>query len=148
MGLYSDGFDPRRGTSIAEEMRGAVSAWFDGHVQIIDPQHETRTTYDPVTDTGGETTPEVVWDSGERGALVQPVRTTTIGDFGSQQTALIAVRIQAAIPDEIEMRSGLQVKVLDGGNDAEVTRHLFEVSSGIDSSLRWVTRLYCTVMAG
>lgn len=146
MGLYSSGLDPRERIDTSD-LAGAMSAWFDAHIQILDPNSADITPYDPVTDTGGENEPSVVWDSGERGALVQPVRAQTVGDFGSQAVGLVAVRIQAAIPAGIDLRSGLQVRVIDGGADTESTRHLYVLGSGIDSSLRWVTRLYCMVTA-
>lgn len=157
MGLYADGFDPLvlDSRALAVEMRGAVEAWFDGHIQIIDPAipRRARGVYDPVTDAwSGDAIPlsdapdpSILWDSGERGALVQPIRSQTVGDFGAQAIGLVGVRLQAAIPDEVDLRSGLQIRVLDGGADTEVTRHLYVLGSGIDSSLRWVTRLMAMV---
>lgn len=149
MGLFAGGEGPFRlnADALAQIMRPAVEAWFDGHVQVLDPKTTTTTPYDARTDTGGESIPMVVWDSGPQGALVQPLRAQTIGDFGGQQVGLLAVRIQAAIPDSVELRSGLHIKVLDGGSDAEVTRHLYALGTGIDSSMRWVTRLTATVVA-
>lgn len=149
MGLYAAGGDPFAvdTKATAELMRPAVAGFFEAHIQVIDPKSTVVTPYDARTDTGGETVPAVLWDSGPNGALVQPIRSQTIGDYGAQAVGLVAVRIQAAVPDHVELRAGLRIKVLDGGGDAEAARHVYVIGSGIDSSLRWVTRILATVVA-
>lgn len=157
MGLYHDGFDAARmnAPAVAAEMRLAVEAWFDAHIQILDPavQRTSRGEYDPRTDSWSTPEPSgvpegVLWDSGPQGALVQPLRASSVGDFGAQAVGLVGVRIQAAVPAEVDLRSGLQIVVLDGGADTESTRHLYVLGSGIDSSLRWVTRMTAMVSSG
>ncbi len=149
MGLYADGGSPFRlnADALAQLMRPAVQVWFDGRIQVVDPDTLDTTPYDPHTDTGGDSVAKVLWDSGDNGALIQPLRAQTVSDFGGQQTGLVAVRIQCNPPDSLELRAGLHIRVLDGGSDAEVTRHVYALGSGIDSSLRWMTRLTALVVA-
>lgn len=146
MGLFA-GYDPATVMSDATraEMAEAMRPWFTAHVKIWDPETLTRTTYDPLTDTGGTGTPEPLWDSGPAGALVQPLIRVTEQNSGDEIVGFRQVRIQTTLPPEIHLRSGLRVTVVDGGGSPSLEDFTYVMEEGIDSSLAWGAIITCTV---
>lgn len=151
MGVWGHGPDPTRidVEGIAEAMRPVLYAWMTGRVQILDPKRQTAAAYVPTADTGGTVAPTLVLDSGVDGALIQPIRSPTRIDVGAQATGILGVRFQIRrdIAPEVgqKLRGGLIVKVLDGGNDTQLTLSTFSLTETIDSSLAW-GRIYDAVV--
>lgn len=140
MGLYGRGFDPARvdTAAIAEEMRPSLEQWFDARIRVEDPRTLQEGAYDPVADTGGESTPLVLF---EADALVQALNTATVGDYAGQATSLLVMRVQVAVPAEVELRAGLHIVVTDGGNDPSLTRRHIMLDRFETSSLAWLSIL-------
>lgn len=136
MGLYAGGGLPNI-PAIAEAMRPALYAWFTGHIQLIDPKSETITPYDPVTDTGGTRTGSVVFDSQAGGALIQPIRAAGASNFGDQSVGIQGIRFQTTLDVSFVAKSGLIVKVIDGGEDPTLQAFQYALLNGVDSSLAW-----------
>jgi hypothetical protein len=135
---------------IAEAMRPALYEWFSGHVQIIDLNRRAATAFDPVADTGGVAAPQIVLDSGVGGALIQPIRQPTRIDYGAQPNGLLGIRFQLkieSVPSE-KLRGGLAVKVVDGGNESDLTLYTFALGEAINSSLAWGRIFEATVITG
>jgi hypothetical protein len=115
--------------AIAAQMRPAVEMWFSAHVRIYDP-------------TAGEAgIPLLVLDSLAGGALVQPIRSPTRIEQGGQATAILGIRFQikeaATFIEGQRPRSGLIVRVVDGGQSPELQELPFSLTEAVDSSLRW-----------
>lgn len=132
MGVWANG--PRPDIvdipGIAEAMRPALYAWMSAQIKIYDPKRYAAS-------------PEaaLVLDSGANGAIIQPLRAPSMVDFGSQSTAIVALRFQVREDAPIEagqtLRGGLVVKVIDGGNAAGLERYTFALPEAMDSSLMW-----------
>lgn len=131
--------------AIAQTMRPVVEAWFDCHVQIIDPNSIATDDYDAFADEGGDAVAGVLWDSGPDGALISPIRTPRTADLGGQSVAVTGIRVQCFVPPEVELRNGLIVKVLDGGTDAQLKRYRYVLAGGISSSIGFVHVLHASV---
>lgn len=120
---------------ISAEMRPIAERWFNGSIEIIDPNLDDL-TYNPWTNTstGTET---VLW-SGE--ARIQPVTTTTAdAEVGRSLGSSRRVRFQVPL-DETRpfVRAGLKVKVTDGGQFPDLQDLQFIVSSSVASSYAWL----------
>ena len=113
--------------AISSEMSGIVSRWFNGTIQIVDPNLENL-VWDEWTNTstGTET---VLW-TGE--ARIQPIAYNT-SDPDAGKSVLASRRVRFQVPlDETRafVRSGLMVRVTD-------------ISSAINSSYAWLLTIEC-----
>ena len=121
--------------AISAEMAPIAARWFNGAIQIIDPNLDDL-TYDPWTNTstGTET---VLWSGGAR---IQPVAYSTFDpEVGKSLSASRRVRFQVPL-DETRafVRAGLKIKVTDGGQFVDLQDLQFIVSSSIVSSYAWL----------
>lgn len=149
--MYPVGFNPNlvQPALIAEAMRPALYAWFNARILIVDPNTRFGSAYDAKTDTGGPLTPTTLFDSGPNGALVQPIRAPRTVDSGDQNVALIGIRFQVKIEAiEVQLHSGLQVVVVDAGNDLQIGEFTYVLKQPMNSSLAWGKILEATVLAG
>lgn len=135
--------------AIAAEMRPALYQWMSGRIMIFDPKQAATTPYDPLADTGGASVPNVLFDSGVNGAIIQPMRAATSAEFGSQSVGIVGIRFQVKrdLPS-MPLRSGLRLIVFDGGEDASLETYMFSLNEGIDSSMGWGRILEATVVTG
>lgn len=139
--------------AIAETMRPILAQWFNGRFQIIRPADQERLRYDPVTDTyadplgGAIPTAEVLYDSGEHGALFQPIRSAAPITVATQGTTIQSVRIQASRDAAAHVQSGLLVRILDGGQDASLEPLVYSLKGQPGTSLAWGAILEATVVA-
>jgi hypothetical protein len=129
---------------IATVMRPVVEAWFGARLKIWDVKRGSAASddYDPEEDTSPTPNPGVlVLDTGANGALVQTIRLPTRISQGSQPNAILSIRFQLkreVAPESGQvLRAGLQVQVVDGGNDSGLVGHTFSLVETIDSSLAW-----------
>jgi hypothetical protein len=125
--------------AISSEMAGIVSRWFNGTIQIVDPNLDSL-TYDAWTNTstGTET---VLW-TGE--ARIQPINETRDPDAGKSVLATRRVRFQVPIDDtRAFVRAGLVVRVTDGGQFPDLVNLQFNISSAINSSYAWLLTIEC-----
>jgi hypothetical protein len=143
MGVWANGPRPDRVDipGIAEAMRPALEQWMTGRVRIIDPHR------------GESVGVETILDSGDNGALIQPLRGGNQGDVGGQSVGILGVRFQVTRTPEVfqadKLRGGLLVKVVDGGNAPELERiPNYALSEAIDSSLAWDFIFEATVITG
>ena len=126
--------------AISSEMAGIASRWFNGTIQIIDPNLDSL-TFDPWTNTstGTET---VLW-TGE--ARIQPISYNT-GDPDSGKSTLATRRVRFQVPlDETRpfVRAGLEVRVTDGGKFPDLVNLQFNISSAVNSSYAWLLTIEC-----
>lgn len=133
--------------AVAQVMRPVVQAWFDCHIQILDPDSIDTADYDPYTDDGGDSTAAVLWDSGPDGALISPIRTPRAADLGNQMVEVVGIRVQCFVDPTVELHDGLIIKVIDGGTDAQLKRYRYVLAGGVSSSIGFVHVLHATVAA-
>jgi len=137
---------------IATAMRPTLEMWMNAHIRIIDPQREDSTTYDPTLDTGGVATSAIVFDSGENGAIIQPIRSPSRIDVGGQANGLLGIRFQVkrneSPPAAGTVRGGLLVQVVNGGNLSVPAFWRFGLAEAIDSSLAWDHIYDATLITG
>lgn len=131
MGVFNN---PINFAKIGEEMSKTYGLWLNCWVQIVDP-NVTGGTWNEWTNeqTGGE--PIVLWSGPARIQHLVPER---MYDVGFSQTSIRGIRIQ--VPLDVNagfIRKGLQVIVVDGGNDYELEQLQFVISSAINSSYAW-----------
>lgn len=151
MGVFAGASNPNLWdfAAIGVEMRKSLYATFNAHIQILDLDLVSTTPYDPVTDTGGVSVPAVLFDSGENGALIQPLGHPSKTSFGEQAQGLEGIRFQTKLDLPTgALRSGLAVVVKNGGNDTTLQRYLFQIADGLDSSIAWGRIIEATVVTG
>lgn len=127
---------------IALEMRSITERWYNGAVQIIDPNLENL-NWDPATNAYSNN-PEVVLWSGK--ARIQPIRDARTPDLEIMQGSIQSIRVQIPYDPSLPLiRKGLQVRVTDGGEDAVLEELEFTVRSAINSSYGWNRTIECDV---
>lgn len=126
--------------AIGSEMSDIVSRWFNGTIQIVDPNLENL-VWDEWTNTS--TGSEIVLWTGE--ARIQPVSYET-GSPDGGKAVLATRRVRFQVPlDETRafVRSGLIVRVTDGGRFSDLQNLQFNVSSALNSSYAWLLTIEC-----
>lgn len=125
--------------AIGSEMSGIVSRWFNGAIQIVDPNLDSI-TFDAWnnTTTGTET---VLW-SGE--ARIQPINDTRDPEGGRSVLSSQRVRFQVPLDETRDfVRSGLVVRVTNGGQFPDLVNLQFNISSAVNSSYAWLLTIEC-----
>lgn len=153
MGVWAGGpsatsIDP---AGIAEAMRPALYEWFTGHIIIFDPNRAQVSKYNPDDDAGGRSVETIILDSGENGALVQPIRSPTRIEMADQPNGILGVRFQVKreVLTKVEgLRGGLQVRVVNGGNSPELVGPIYSLQEPFDSSLAWGRIFDAVVLTG
>lgn len=149
MGLY--GMLPGPGINIpavAAQMRATEESWMNGLIQIVDPNIGDG-TFNPITNviSGGE--PVVLWQGKAR---IQHMRApqSIAGSFENSEIRNVRFKIplSADIPDDVPIREGLQIYVVDGGEDRILEQYHYVVKSGINSSLAWNRTIETSVDLG
>jgi hypothetical protein len=106
--------------AISAEMGDIAARWFNGTIQIVDPNLDTL-TFDPWTNTstGTET---VLWTG----------------------LATRRVRFQVPLdPARSFVRAGLVINVTDGGQFPDLVNLQFNISSAVNSSYAWLLTIEC-----
>lgn len=118
---------------MAREMREAVKLWQTGFVQIILPRIGEVTYVD-----GELTVPDqtVLWQGPAR---IQAVRSALNADQGFKYTKITGIRFQVPLDNDAGLiRAGMQVRVLDGGEDKSLERLQYTVATAVNSTMAWV----------
>lgn len=141
MGVWASGPSPFGVdvAGIAEAMRPAVEAFMTARIQVIDPKRAS----------GG--VPTILLDSGPNGALVQPLRSPSTVTVGGQPNTIYGIRFQmkrTPQSESVNLRSGLLIKVLDGGNAPESTGRIYAMNEGVETSLAWDHIFEASVVGG
>lgn len=130
--------------AIAKEMRQAVSHWYNADVEIIDPAvRSASAAWDPVTNDYAESTDTVIW-SGK--ARVQPIGMTgaRLTNMAVMQGAVKNVRVQVPYDEELPLiRKGLEIRVVDGGEDQVWNDMRMIVNAAVNSSYGWNRTIDC-----
>lgn len=137
MGLYSESRPMLDIPAIAATMRETEEPWMQGTIQIIYPNIEGG-SFDPWTNTRAGGDVSVICQTKAR---IQPIRSAQNVNGAFEQAAIRAVRfkipLDAFVVDNQPIREGLQVYILDGGEDEDLTRFRYVITNGINSSLAW-----------
>lgn len=124
---------------ISDAMGAVAANWFNGTIQIVDPNLDDL-TFDPWTNTstGSET---VLWTGSAR---IQPFNLATDTDSGKAVLGNRRVRFQVPL-DETRpfVRKGLMVRVTNGGEFSDLENLQFTISSAINSSYAWLLTIDC-----
>ena len=125
--------------AISAEMGSIAERWFNGTIQIVDPNLDDL-TFDPWTNssTGTET---VLWTGDAR---IQPINITRDLESGMSILANRRVRFQVPLdPTRSFVRAGLVINVTDGGQFPDLENLRFNISSAINSSYAWLLTIEC-----
>ncbi len=125
--------------AISAEMGSIAARWFNGTIQIVDPNLDDL-TFDPWTNTstGTET---VLW-TGE--ARIQPVNEMRDPNGGRSILASQRVRFQVPLDQTRDfVRSGLAIRVTGGGQFPDLVNLQFNVLSAVNSSYAWLLTIEC-----
>ena len=126
-------------SAISTEMQGIVSRWFNGTIQIIDPNLDSL-TFDPWTNatTGTET---VLWTGDAR---IQPINETRDPEGGKSLLSVRRVRFQVPLDETRDfVHAGLLVRVTDGGQFTDLVNLQFNILSAVNSSYAWLLTIEC-----
>jgi hypothetical protein len=124
---------------ISAEMGWVSERWFNGTISIVDPNLDSI-VWDEWTNTstGSET---VLWTGAAR---IQPVGADTDNNAGRAVLGGRRVRFQVPRDDtRVFVRKGLSVRVVDGGQFANLEKLDFTVSAAINSSYAWLLTIEC-----
>jgi hypothetical protein len=127
---------------IAMDMRATVARWYNATVQIVDPDLGEQ-EWDPVTNEYTGNSENVLW-SGK--ARVQPLRQSrgATPNLNVMQGGIESIRVQVPYDADLPLiRKGLQVRVLDGGEDEVLSSVQFVVRSAVNSSYGWNRTIEC-----
>jgi hypothetical protein len=127
---------------IALEMRETVSRWYNADVEIIDPNLGEQ-EWDPMTNEYSGNSESVIWSGRAR---VQPLKQSrgATPDVSVMQAGIESIRVQVPYDADLPLiRKGLQVRVLNGGEDDVLTRIQFVVRSAVNSSYGWNRTIEC-----
>lgn len=146
-GVRSQGIDFH---AISLEMGKAAGMWMNGEIEIINPNGERVTPYDPVSNTGGEETPTIKWRGKARIQQLSATRGANIGGQATQNPTLqrtVIFQIPAQIEDGYNERieRGWLIRVVDGAEAAYLSGYNFFVDSSINSSLAWLRTVICII---
>jgi len=125
--------------AISTEMGSIASRWFNGSIQIVDPNLDSL-TFDPWTNatTGTET---LLW-SGD--ARIQPINEARDPDAGKSMLSSRRVRFQVPLDETRDfVHAGLVVRVTDGGQFPDLEKLQFNISSAVNSSYAWLLTIEC-----
>lgn len=153
MGVFANGPSPTTIDlpGIAAAMRPALEMWMTARLIFTDPARRERGQINPFTNeraAGPE--PTVILDTGNNGAIIQPIRSPAKSDVGGQPNGILGIRFQVKLdPAPTEpLRGGLVVQVADGGNALIPATWRFSIEEGIDSSLMWDRIINATLITG
>lgn len=134
--------------AIAAEMRATEEPWMNGIVQIIDP-NIAGGIFDPWSNAEDGGDPAILWEGSAR---IQPLSGASgvLGEFQSTNVRGIRFKIPLGAHKENgepldPIRAGLQVYVVDGGEDAILEQYHYVINTGINSSLAWNRTIEATV---
>jgi len=125
--------------AIADAMSETVARWFNGTIQIVDPNLDSL-TFDPWTNatTGTET---LLW-SGD--ARIQPINEARDPDAGKSMLSSRRVRFQVPLDETRDfVHAGLLVRVTDGGQFTDLVNLQFNILSAVNSSYAWLLTIEC-----
>lgn len=124
-------------TDFIGSIRSALvtAGMLDDQIVVLDP-NAPETDYDPLADTGGESTAAVV--IGPRGAYVKAETTTHI------TKGALRYRVQfIPEPGDPLVTEGMIVRVLVGGKNEALPNYAFAVEAAPSGSISALTKLEC-----
>ena len=125
--------------AISAEMGDIAARWFNGTIQIVDPNLDNL-TFDPWTNatTGTET---VLWTGDAR---IQPINETRDPEGGKSLLSVRRVRFQVPLDETRDfVHAGLVVRVTNGGQFPDLVNLQFNISSAVNSSYAWLLTIEC-----
>lgn len=136
--------------AISVEMGRAAGMWMNGEIDLIDPNGVKSTPYDPVTNTGGNETPTLIWSGKARIQQLSATRGANLGGQATQNPTLQRTII-FQIPSQIEngyngrIERGWLIRVRDGGESPYLAGYNFFVDSSANSSMSWLRTVIAIV---
>lgn len=127
-------------SAISAEMANVTSRWMNATVKIIDPNLENMSWNEWTNTMTGN--PIELWEGPAR---VQHLSNNTgEPEVGMSVAGVRRVRIQVPLDDTRGfVRSGLEVRVVSGGEFADLQDIQFRVMSAINSSYAWLLTIEC-----
>lgn len=129
-------------SAIAFEMGGTIANWFNASVQIVDP-NSSESTWDVYTNTEVTAEPTILWEGRAR---IQPLSNYATPVVGYVELSDRQVRVN--LPLDIDagfIRKGLQIHVIDPGNDYMFSNQVMNITGAINSSYAWARTVMCIV---
>jgi hypothetical protein len=132
-------------SEISSEMGKTLLNWMNATIQIIDP-NTGDANWDPFTNTETGSEPTALWQGKVRIQSLRSSNATSTPEVAYSQIGVRGMRVQMPIDAEIGfIRKGLQIVVIDGGNDPELEQLQFIIESAINSSYAWNRTIECKV---
>lgn len=146
MGVYSSYGAGVNVAAIAAEMRPAVELWMHGEVQIVDPDIQPSGEFDRWHNIAPFGSPAIIWQGKAR---IQQLGVSKANlALGSTEIAGVRFQIPRDIAAQGTIRKGLQVFVVNGGEDSTLEDFSYVVRQGINSSGMWTRTIEASVDLG
>jgi hypothetical protein len=143
MGVFAGAAGRLDFSAISNQMRPLPEAWMNGEIQIVDP-NVRNTDWDVRTNKRVNGSPNVLVQTKARIQPRVPLSATRGADVGFQENMVRFIKI--AIPLEAYsgfIAKGLQVIVVDGGEDQSLNGMVFVVRTAVNSAQAWVRTIDC-----
>ena len=125
---------------IALEMRSIVARWYNAEIRIIDSNTRDQ-TWNMQTNTFTNSPASILYTGKAR---IQPIREARTPDLGVTQGGIQSIRVQVPYDATLPLiRKGLQVEVINPGEDVVLQSLWFTVRSAINSSYGWNRTIEC-----
>ena len=131
-------------SAMSAEMSKTSLPWMNGSIQIIDPDLSEQ-SWNEWTNQYAGTSATVLWSGPAR---IQHLKNERGPMIGYTDSSIRGIRFQIPIDGYAGfIRKGLQVIVTDGGNDTELEKLQFVVTSAVNSSYAWLRTIEAEVDA-
>lgn len=116
-------------------MAPTVLAWMNATIRLVEPKIGSG-EFSPWTNTVEGGGPVAIWQGPAR---IQPIRSPERVSDGFAETDIRGVRIQLPLdfPHQSVIRKGMEIYIVDGGEDQSLRHYKYVVQTGINASTAW-----------
>jgi len=127
---------------IASAMRETVAFWYNATVEIVDPNTENL-VWNITTNSYTGDVATSVWSGTAR---IQPLKRSSSPNGDVYDPSMRSFIIQIPYDNTSDyIRSGMSVRVTDGGENVFLEEFELSIDSAVNSSYGWNTTIYCSV---
>jgi len=127
---------------IASAMRETVAFWYNATVEIVDPNTENL-VWNITTNSYTGDVATSVWSGTAR---IQPLKRSSSPNGDVYDPSMRSFIIQVPYDNTGDyIRSGMSVRVTDGGENVFLEELELSIDSAVNSSYGWNTTIYCSV---